>query len=165
MEGRPTPEGNHLLDHAQAERKTKVKPDGVADDLGRKAVAGIAGANGRRHPVRLPALLPIRKPARNKLTVPDSVNIVSIVSAITCDGGNGTIHLIEQGADPGAIIDLRPGELGCEDLTRIGIHPDVYLAPGPTCPAAVFLDQPLPRPAEPQACAVHEQMHRLAPWP
>src|SRR3954447_19677401 len=94
----------------------------------------------------------------------DSVNVVSIVSAITCDGGNGTIHLIEQGADPGAIIDLRPSELGCEDLTRIGIHTDVELPPGPTCPAPVFFDQPLPRPAEPQARAIHEQMHRLATW-
>ena len=62
--------GQHLLDHAQAEREAEIQPDRVADDLGREAVAGIAGANGRRHPLRLPALLPIRKPASAKLTVP-----------------------------------------------------------------------------------------------
>src|SRR4051794_5847697 len=44
----------HLLDHAQAERKAEIQPNRVADDLGREAVAGIAGANGRRHPLRLP---------------------------------------------------------------------------------------------------------------
>src|SRR5215213_3165436 len=32
----------HLLDHAQAERKAEIQPDRVADDLGRVAVAGIA---------------------------------------------------------------------------------------------------------------------------
>src|SRR3954454_4530731 len=37
--------GQHLLNHAQAERKAEIQPDDVADDLGRKAIAGIAGAN------------------------------------------------------------------------------------------------------------------------
>src|SRR5689334_24248101 len=57
----------HLLDHAQAEGEAKVEPDGVADDLGWETVASIAGANGRRHPVRLPALLPIRKPLSSQV--------------------------------------------------------------------------------------------------
>jgi hypothetical protein len=39
----------HLLDHAQAQGKAEVQPDGVADDLGRKAVAGIARITGRFH--------------------------------------------------------------------------------------------------------------------
>jgi hypothetical protein len=34
-----------LLDVAQAQREAKAEPDGVADDLGGKAIAGIAGAN------------------------------------------------------------------------------------------------------------------------
>src|SRR5215213_9327795 len=59
--------GQHLLDHAQAEREAKVEPNRMADDLGRKAVASIAGANGCRHRVRLPALLPIRKPASSQV--------------------------------------------------------------------------------------------------
>jgi Domain of unknown function (DUF6398) len=62
--------GQHLLDHAQAEREAEVQPNGVADDLGRKAVASVAGEGRRRHPVRLPALLPIRKRTAAKLTVP-----------------------------------------------------------------------------------------------
>src|SRR4051795_12709254 len=60
--------GQHLLNHAQAEREAKVEPDRVADDLGREAIAGIAGANGRRHPLRLPAPFPIRKRPTAKLT-------------------------------------------------------------------------------------------------
>jgi hypothetical protein len=62
--------GQHLLDHAQAEREAEIQPNRVADDLGRKAVASVAGEGRRRHPVRLPALLPIRKRPAAKLTVP-----------------------------------------------------------------------------------------------
>src|SRR3954453_13545419 len=62
--------GQHLLDHAQAEREAEVQPNRVADDLGRKAVASVAGEGRRRHPVRLPALLPIRKRPATKLTAP-----------------------------------------------------------------------------------------------
>src|SRR3954465_14714519 len=72
--------GQHLLDHAQAEREAEIQPNRVADDLGRKAVASVAGEGRRRHPVRLPALLPIRKRPAAKLTwrycgpVPSSCN-------------------------------------------------------------------------------------------
>jgi hypothetical protein len=38
---------------------------------------------------------------------------------------DGAIDLIEQGPNLGAVIDLRPGELGREDLARVGIHSDV----------------------------------------
>src|SRR3954464_5809661 len=38
--------GQHLLDHAQAEREAEIKPNRVADDLGRKPVAGVAGGAG-----------------------------------------------------------------------------------------------------------------------
>src|SRR5918997_847251 len=38
--------GQHLLDHAQAQREAEVQPHRVADDLGREAVAGI-GRLGR----------------------------------------------------------------------------------------------------------------------
>src|SRR5215213_987471 len=43
----------HLLDHAQAQRKAEVEPDRVADDLGREAVAAVAGGGTGRHSVRL----------------------------------------------------------------------------------------------------------------
>jgi len=65
--------GQHLLDHAQAEGKAEIQPNRMADDLGGKAIAGVAGANWRRHRVQLPALLPICKPAAAKLTVPSLV--------------------------------------------------------------------------------------------
>ena len=57
----------HLLDSAQAKREAKAKPEGVVTDLSWKAVAGIAGAHGRSHPVRLPALLPIRNSASSQI--------------------------------------------------------------------------------------------------
>jgi hypothetical protein len=40
--------GQHLLDHAQAEREAEIQPDRVADDLGWKAMAGVLGASVRR---------------------------------------------------------------------------------------------------------------------
>src|SRR3954467_10710388 len=55
--------GQHLLDHAQAEREAKVQPYGVADDLGREAVPGIAGGERRCHPVGLRPLARHGKPS------------------------------------------------------------------------------------------------------
>lgn len=48
--------GQHLLDHAQAERKSEIQPDGIADHFSRKAVAGTAGMTGLLHPSATPAL-------------------------------------------------------------------------------------------------------------
>jgi hypothetical protein len=45
--------GQHLLDHAQAEGKAEIQPNRMADDLGRKPVAGVAGEGRRCHPIRL----------------------------------------------------------------------------------------------------------------
>jgi len=45
--------GEDLIDVAQAQGKAEVEPDRVADDLGWKAIAGIAGKGGRCHPGRL----------------------------------------------------------------------------------------------------------------
>jgi|SRR5215468_7360158 len=42
--------GQQLLDHTQPEREPKIQPDGVADDLGREPIPGVAGASGCRHP-------------------------------------------------------------------------------------------------------------------
>src|ERR671916_3033337 len=38
--------GQHLLDHAQAEREAEVQPHRVADDLGREAMTGIGRLGG-----------------------------------------------------------------------------------------------------------------------
>jgi hypothetical protein len=40
--------GQQLLHHAQPEREAEVEPDGMADDLGREAIPGVAGASGCR---------------------------------------------------------------------------------------------------------------------
>ena len=56
--------GQHLLDHAQPERKAEIQPHGVADDLGWEPIAGVAGASGCPHPTRL--LIPICPRNRGK---------------------------------------------------------------------------------------------------
>src|SRR5689334_8932240 len=47
-------EGQHLLDHKQAERKPEVQPNRVADQLRRKAVAGVGGLGRVRHDRLIP---------------------------------------------------------------------------------------------------------------
>jgi hypothetical protein len=51
-----------LLHHAETKREAEIEPYGVADNLGRKPIAGIAEASERRHPTRLPVLVCQRKP-------------------------------------------------------------------------------------------------------
>src|SRR5882762_11412703 len=46
--------GQHLLDHAQAQREPKIQPDRVADDLSWVAMAGVNRVSRRPHPARLP---------------------------------------------------------------------------------------------------------------
>jgi hypothetical protein len=43
------PEGQHLLHHPKAQRKAKVQPDRVADQLWRIAMAGVKGLARSRH--------------------------------------------------------------------------------------------------------------------
>src|SRR3954464_1688587 len=59
----------HLFDHAQAQRKAEVEPNGVADDLARKAIAGVGGLGCGGHAGHLPVPALPAKP-RPKLTVP-----------------------------------------------------------------------------------------------
>src|SRR3954452_24868950 len=61
--------GQHLFHHAQAQRKAEVEPHGVADDLARKAVAGVGGLGCRCHAGHLPVPALPAKPYP-KLTVP-----------------------------------------------------------------------------------------------
>src|ERR1700730_8548724 len=42
--------GQHLLEHAQAQRKPKIQPDRVADDLSRVAMADVNRVSRRPHP-------------------------------------------------------------------------------------------------------------------
>src|SRR6266550_3393830 len=63
--------GQQLLNHAEPERKAEIQPHGVADDLGGKPMALVAGASGGRHSTRLPTPVSQRNPAGHaKLTVP-----------------------------------------------------------------------------------------------
>ena len=82
-----------------------------------------------------------------------------IVGSITGEGREWTCDLVEQGLNLRAIIDIAGGQLGGEDLSRLGIHADVQLAPGPAPLGAMLLDQPLAGPTEPQARAVDQQVN------
>src|SRR4051794_17083294 len=50
----PGAEGEHLLDHPKAERKSIVQPDRVADQLRRKAMAGVGSLGRARHAGLIP---------------------------------------------------------------------------------------------------------------
>jgi len=63
-------------------------------------------------------------------------------------------HLIEQGADLGAVDDVFPGQCRRDDLAGVGIQAYVQSPPGPSRFGAVFLDQPLPYASIPLATRV-----------
>src|SRR3954463_7169966 len=84
-----------------------------------------------------------------------------IVRPVARNRGERCRDLVEQGADLGAIIGIVGRQLRRDDPARVGIHPDVQLAPGSASSRAVLLDQPLARAAQLQARAVHQQVHRL----
>jgi len=71
-------------------------------------------------------------------------NAVLVVSAVAGEGGHRSRHLIEQGADLGAVVDLLRCQRRRDDLPGVGIQADVQLAPGPARLGAMLLDQPLP---------------------
>ena len=56
-----------LVHHPQAERELELEPDGVADDLSRKTVAGVAPAGRGCHPVRLISSAASRKSASSQV--------------------------------------------------------------------------------------------------
>src|ERR1700720_4954822 len=63
--------GQQLLHHAQPEWKAEIQPHGMADNLGWKPMALVAGASGGRHSTRLSAPVSQRNPEGHvKLTVP-----------------------------------------------------------------------------------------------
>src|SRR6202035_488811 len=63
--------GEQFLHHAETKREAEIQPHGMADNLRRDPISGVAGASGCCHPTRLLTPTPRRKrvgPA--KLTVP-----------------------------------------------------------------------------------------------
>jgi hypothetical protein len=59
--------GQHLLDHAQAQREPKIQSYRVADDLSGVAMAGVNRVSRRPHPARLPDHPAPTKPALGQL--------------------------------------------------------------------------------------------------
>jgi len=51
--------GQQFVHHPQTERKSEVEPNGVADDLSREMVAGVAGITGVVIPPAYPAQPPL----------------------------------------------------------------------------------------------------------
>src|SRR5580700_108775 len=91
-----------------------------------------------------------------------TVDIVPIVRSIAGKRHNRSRDLLKQGTDLRTVIDILSGQLGGDDLSRVGIHPDMELSPGPTRPCGVLLDEPLTGTAELEPCAVHQQVYRFA---
>jgi hypothetical protein len=90
------------------------------------------------------------------------VNIVLVVRAITGDGCDLTIDLLEQEADLSAVISIMVGQHRRHDPARVSVRGKVQLAPAAAPPAAVFLDQPLAGSTKLQPRAVHQQVYGLA---
>src|SRR5262245_8144062 len=102
---------------------------------------------------------------RIPMTLADlTVDIVPIIGAVTGKRCNRARNLLQQGTDLRAVIDILAGQLGGNDLSRVGVHPDMELSPGPTHLFGVLLDQPLTGTAELEPCAVHQQVDRFAAW-
>ena len=61
MTGDDPADGQQILDHSQAERKAKVQPERLCDDVSRTAVASIAGVSNIIHHTGIPrnALHPV----------------------------------------------------------------------------------------------------------
>ena len=88
------------------------------------------------------------------------VDIVPIERAVGGEGGDGTVDPFEQGADLRAIISVRGRQHRGGDPAGVGVGGQMQFLPGPPLAAPVFLHQPVARPAQAQAGAVHEQVHR-----
>jgi hypothetical protein len=91
------------------------------------------------------------------------VDIVPIVGTIAGEGCHRPLHLVEHAANLQAINGILGGQLRCDDPPGVGIDAEMKLAPSAPRPRAVLLREPLVRPAELQACAVHQQVHGLTP--
>ena len=96
-------------------------------------------------------------------------NAFLVVGAVRGERDHRCRHLVEQGANLGAIIGILVGQHRRDDLAGVGIHAEVQLPPGPARAGAVLLDQPLARATQLQARAVHQQVHGFAvaarSWP
>src|ERR1700730_8910542 len=66
--------GEQFLHHAETKQEAEIQPHGMADNLRREPISGVAGASGRCHSTRLLTPTPRRKRVRPaKLTVPNRV--------------------------------------------------------------------------------------------
>ena len=93
-----------------------------------------------------------------------TVDIVPIIAAVAGKRRNRARNLLQQATDLRAVIDILAGQLGGNDLSGVGVHPDMKLSPGPTHLCGVLLDQPLTGTAELEPGAVHQQVNRFAAW-
>src|SRR5438309_5373734 len=91
-----------------------------------------------------------------------TVDIIPIVGSIASKRRNRARNLLQQGTDLRAVIDILAGQRGGDDLSSVGVHPDMELSPAPTRPCGVLLDEPLTGTAELEPCAVHQQVDRFA---
>ena len=87
-----------------------------------------------------------------------TVDIVPMRGSIAGKRGNRSGNLLQQGTDLRAVIDTVAGQLGGDDLSGVGVHPDMELSPGSTRACGMLLDEPFTTTAELEPCAVHQQV-------
>src|SRR5829696_7922091 len=88
---------------------------------------------------------------------------VLIVRSVTRERSDQTRDLVEQGANLRPVINIVARQRRRDDPARVSIYANVELFPGPAPSRAMLLDQPLARPTQLQARAVHQQMHGVGP--
>ena len=70
--------------------------------------------------------------------------------------------MIEHRPDMRSIVNILVGQVGGDNLARVGIDADVKFAPGaPLCRSMLFSNSHSPAAAQFQACAVDDQMERV----
>ena len=85
-----------------------------------------------------------------------------VIGAIAQEAVDRLDNLVEQGADLRSVIDVATGQRSRDDPAAPCGQADVQLLPGTPLLRAVFLDQPLARPAQLQPGGVNQQVDRPA---
>ena len=100
-----------------------------------------------------------------------TVDTVLMVSTVGGERGDRAIELFKQVPNLRGTVDVAGGYRRRCDLSSVGVHGDVQLAPRPPCLCAVLLEEPFARAAKLRPSAGHQQVHgtefssRRAPAP
>ncbi len=94
--------------------------------------------------------------------VQGGVHAGSVMAAVIQEKVDRVSDPVEQGLDPGGVIDVTVGQDGSDDPAAHRIEADMQFAPRAPLAGAMFLNQPFTGAAQLQSRAVHQQVDRSA---